>query len=73
MSLRTRLQRLEQAVFGGPAAEPLVTLFEVLGDDDRGGGWRDREPSDYGDLVTQRENGRTIIVRPVRVTPGDGA
>ena len=65
MSIRARLKRLEQAVFGAKDAEPVVMLFELFGDDDHGGGWRDREPGDHGDLRMDGVDGQPVVVRPV--------
>jgi len=38
---------------------------QVFGDDDQGGGWRNREPGDLDDLMTETRNGRTAVARLV--------
>jgi hypothetical protein len=69
--LRSRIERLARPT-GEPSPEPVVLHFELFGDDDHGGGWRDREPGDYSDVTTQMADGRTVIVRPVACTDPGG-
>ena len=52
-------------MFGAKEAEPVVMLFELFGDDDHGGGWRDREPGDCDDVAMDGVDRRPVIVRPV--------